>query len=656
MGRRGERMMRLCVLALVLSTLSAVPGRAYACGCFTPSTPPTPNEPYAVSQQSEQIIFEVNGDGTTTAHVLIRYEGKPESFAWILPAVGVPELGLSPQLLFALVEAATAPSMLSVPESLCPGQEYTCEYASCAEPRPRDTGCDAPETTTTGPTFGTTTTTTVLLADAGAAADFGLSTPPVNVMVLAEEVVGDYQTIIFSAGDAAGAVQWLGDNGFIVAPESAPFMQPYADAGMTFVAIRLVAGATADAIRPLRMTYQGPPMIPLKLTAVSAEPELSVTAYVSADEAFVPRDQELIYMRDEVIGSRFGTVAYGAAMSRAIDEAGGEAFVAEFAGPLSGGLFRSQTCCQSPGLCNIGGDGECQCPFSPDDAVDCRGDGSNPDEDDAVAIFERLQSRGALTRLTTRLNPEEMSFDPVFEPGEVMPSEPLVASEYTLDGCLGDTIERTRAETVRLLGACETVYCGHGECVVGAPALAACDCDEGYVVRLYTDLDGVRKPTCVPRVPVVDYAAASVEAVADACFGVDCGEGSCVDHGGFAACDCDEGYAAEARPDGPFCREIVLRSGSAGGVNHSARLRDVRVCRPSAPICGGRGWLVARESAPRIRGEVCERTTPDPSRFEPVECPDDEGCATASPVSSASGAWLLVVAVVALGVLRRRDM
>ena len=63
------------------------------------------------------------------------------------------------------------------------------------------------------------------------------------------------------------------------------------------------------------------------------------------------------------------------------------------------------------------------------------GDGTNPEEDDAVLLFDRLRSR-SMTRLTTRLNPEEMNFDPVFEPGEVRAAQPLVFADAFDHLCL----------------------------------------------------------------------------------------------------------------------------------------------------------------------------------------------------------------------------
>ena len=90
-------MNRLNVAALLCAALWLVsPQLAEACGCFSPPVPdPVAGDEFAVNQEAEQIIFEVPGDGTVTAHVLIRYQGKPSSFTWIVPVPSVPELALS---------------------------------------------------------------------------------------------------------------------------------------------------------------------------------------------------------------------------------------------------------------------------------------------------------------------------------------------------------------------------------------------------------------------------------------------------------------------------------------------------------------------------------------------------------------------------------
>jgi hypothetical protein len=91
-----------------------------------------------------------------------------------------------------------------------------------------------------------------------------------------DEQVGDYQTVTFRATEVAAAAQWLRDNG-LSSTRPPPHMEPYVDANMA--PAKLVLGAGISSIKPLRVAPV--PMIPLVLTAVAAEPHLTVTAFVT---------------------------------------------------------------------------------------------------------------------------------------------------------------------------------------------------------------------------------------------------------------------------------------------------------------------------------------------------------------------------------------
>lgn len=79
----------LAMAALSATYLLADAARALACGCLSPPIP-EPDADFAVNQQAEQIVFEVE-QGFVTAHVLIKYAGDPEQFGWLVPVPAVPE-------------------------------------------------------------------------------------------------------------------------------------------------------------------------------------------------------------------------------------------------------------------------------------------------------------------------------------------------------------------------------------------------------------------------------------------------------------------------------------------------------------------------------------------------------------------------------------
>ena len=656
------------VPALAALPLLTAPHDARACGCLSP--PEVTEGEYGVNQQAEQIIFEV-GDGTVTAHVLIRYAGEPDQFAWIVPVPNQPTLGLSETGAFALLDPETAPVTTVSPATACPDPRYVCEHQD---------DCYGGGGVKFDAGAGGTS---------GGGGTGGGGGPPGGVDVLDMQVVGSYETVTFAATDADLAVQWLQDNGFVVNDTTTPYMQPYIDAGMVFVAAKLVAGAGVDEIRPLKMTYQGDkPMIPLQLTAVAAEPHLTVTAYIYGDSLFTPVDHPVTTVDPERLSTdASGRVNYPMLLARTIDEAGGDAFVTEFAGapPYPNQSNDPSFCCTDAGdLCGVGGDMACQCPGTDFDATDCAA--FEGVQEGGTLLMELRDKYSSLTRLTTRLSPEEMTFDPMFQPGDPLgPSGRLVlqGSRYTLDGCRNDILDLTASDAVEAISDCASVYCGAGTCVPTDKGVG-CSCDAGHVARTFTDLDGEPSVTCVPATPPVDLSKDAP--LPDACAGVLCGSGTCVDLNGFAACACDGTAAAVLRADEntpiPMCAPITQLGSGPGAENYTTALLDVKVCAPPPPSCGENGWLVPNPNIQR-QGITCESSTPDPADMVPLPPPDCDGTGSSGtggepggsggsggsggPASADSGVascscrsgaptpgWLGGLALLALATLRRR--
>src|SRR5687767_4865158 len=91
-GIRGRMAsLRVAVALLAASSVTFAGVRiADACGCVSPPVPdPLGKKDYAVNQLAEQIIFEVE-QNWVTAHVLIKYAGDPQQFAWIVPVAEAP--------------------------------------------------------------------------------------------------------------------------------------------------------------------------------------------------------------------------------------------------------------------------------------------------------------------------------------------------------------------------------------------------------------------------------------------------------------------------------------------------------------------------------------------------------------------------------------
>jgi uncharacterized protein (TIGR03382 family) len=635
------------VLAFATSVMSATllvdTHVASACGCLSP--PAVTEGDFAVNQQAEQIIFEVE-PGWVTAHVLIRYAGDPAQFAWIVPVPEVPELGISSSSAFSIIDQQTAPDVTVSVEDVCPISEWYCAYHA----QPSCPGLFNTQEDQAG--YG--------LADAGASSDAFGAPPPVTV--IDEQVVGEYETVTFRANEAAAAVKWLRDNGFVVNQTTSIYMESYVQQNMVFVAAKLVAGAGAKAIRPLKLRYRASyPMVPLILTAVAAQPNLTVTSYIYAHQPYHPLGHPIVTLDEERIArDTKGRMNYPMSLARQIDEAGGDAFAIEYSGPTQQPVIGSGAmCCGFDyDVCGAAYDGQCQCPGDAFDAPDCEG------EPDLVAGFELLETLAnkytAVTRITTRVSAEEMTFDPQFSPDYDSTSMfgrlTLRGTQASLANCSGAILDHAKYIEIDAKQSCAATYCGlGGHCVVTTSG-PACECNQGYVAQRFIDLDSEASVTCVPRTPPVDLRA-NGEQLPNACTPGLCGAGTCIDRNGVAVCECAEGAAAAAgAAASPICETIVFDSTSAGAEDFSDGLREIDVCAPAPPTCYDGGWLVKRTS-PRP-GVNCGGTEPPDRLTHPGPKPTCGGpfglgcgCQSSTPPPATT---LAVFALAGFGVLRRR--
>ncbi len=638
--RKGDRAGMWLALAAVLGTLMGEPRRADACGCLSP--PAVTAGDYAVNQRAEQIIFEIEPNWVT-AHVLIKYAGKPESFAWLIPVPEVPELAISPISAFGLIDKATEPDITVQTENLCPTSAWTCAYhqqPQCGR------GVDD---------YGASD------GQGGASdASAGVNDPP-PVTVINEQVVGDYQTVTFRANEAAAATQWLRDNGFIVNSTTSIYMEPYVQANMVFVAAKLVPGAGVSSIKPLKMKYRAAfPTVPLLLTAVAADPHLTVTSYIYSDKPFRPQGHPVITIDpNKIARDSAGRLNYPMVLARSVDEAGGDGFAIEYRGNSLPTTFGNNSCCSNGGdFCGIGHNDKCECPGDAFDEVDCAKQG---DLVDGVKLVDALaQKYPILTRITTRVSPEEMRFDPTYErdtSGVGLTGRLAVRGKQpSLQGCESRIIDKDRYEQIEATAECSTLYCGAGGQCATTSAGAACQCAPGTVAQRFGDLDGAASVTCVPATPPVDLRAGGL-VLPDACAGVSCGNGSCIDRNGVAVCECNPGSAARAGTGtAPRCETIVSSTHTAGAMDYSEPLRGLDVCAPPPPTCGPGGWL--QKTGTSNPGVNCGGTEPAYGKTLPGAKPtcDDwfGGCVGCQSTGGSAIPMVGLAWVVAALLFRRR--
>lgn len=289
--------------------LTTSPARACG-GFFCSATNP-------VNQAAERIIFAKNNDATVTAVIEIQYQGPSTNFSWLLPISSVPmgdQIAVASNVAFQRLQQATNPQY-----NLTVRVEGTCD----SRPPTRGGGLTAAG----GPSI-----------NLGDSADDGSNG---GVTVEASGIVGSFEWTVISldpklTSPADAAVKWLGDNGYDV-PSGAPgLLGPYLEDGLYLLALRLKKGADVGSIRPIVLTYDADkPMIPIKLTAVAANDDMGVLAWLLGDTRAVPQNYNSLELNEARINWFSASANYNQVVTQAADDAGGQGFVTEQAGPTS---------------------------------------------------------------------------------------------------------------------------------------------------------------------------------------------------------------------------------------------------------------------------------------------------------------------------------
>ncbi len=263
--------------------------QAHACGGFFCGN-------FPMNQVAENILF-IQGEGTVTTHVQLQYSGEASDFAWILPMPSVPELAVSHNQIFNQLQFATQPGF----------QLNFQEEAGCGFP----------------PIFRT-------LEDDGSV----VAAESAAVEVVSQEQVGPYDTAVITSDDSQAIVNWLVDNDYQLGDLGIDLLHPYVEEGAFFLALKLVTDRDVGDLQPIALTYAAEePGIPIRLTAVATAPELSVIAWVLAEHRAIPKNYLHVRINEAAIDWFNGGFNYPEVVTLATNEAEGQAFVTDFAGP-----------------------------------------------------------------------------------------------------------------------------------------------------------------------------------------------------------------------------------------------------------------------------------------------------------------------------------
>jgi hypothetical protein len=135
---------------------------------------------------------------------------------------------------------------------------------------------------------------------------------------------------------SAELLKWLADNGFVVSDTARSIIDEYVALNKYFVAVKLLSGQETGAIQPVVLKFAGEvPCVPLKLTAIAALADMPVNLYVLGASRAVPSNYFEITLNQAKIDWLGGGQNYTAMVTAAANEAGGNAFIAEYAGSAS---------------------------------------------------------------------------------------------------------------------------------------------------------------------------------------------------------------------------------------------------------------------------------------------------------------------------------
>jgi MYXO-CTERM domain-containing protein len=311
----------LCGLPVAAVMMLALPGDARACGGLFCNGGPTPQNPFAplpVAQNGENVVFAITPDPaggapTLEAHIQILYTGDAAKFSWVVPVDAEPTLGTGTDRLFTALAGVTTPQF---------NVSYETSGTCIAEPQTMN----APTRGTTGNASGGTF---------GAAGSTGAAGPGVQVSF--QGAVGPFDAAVIKSDDPTALKTWLTDNGYTISDAAAALIDTYVHENKFFVALKLLNGVGVNQIQPITLKFRGAEAcVPLRLTAIAANPDMPVLVWVLGDKRVAPRGfLELEIDEARINWSSGGGNYFGpkGLVSVAANEAGGNAFITEYAGP-----------------------------------------------------------------------------------------------------------------------------------------------------------------------------------------------------------------------------------------------------------------------------------------------------------------------------------
>jgi hypothetical protein len=264
-----------------------------------------------VDQTGETIVFWIDESGPepfTEAHIQIQYEGEAEEFAWIIPVTAVPEVLVGSQALFDNMLQGTVPTFVQRTDTVgdCNGGGFGF---GCSADAAGDGGYWEP------------------YAETGGNEDGGPD-------ILDRGFAGAFEYVTLTGDSVDEVVTWLEMAGYAQDEDAPPILEEYLQEDFVFVAVKLRSGADVEEIHPLAIRYPGvEPCIPIRLTRIAAVDDMAIRAFFLGDARVAPTNWPHVVINHSRLDYANGAAGnYAQIVSLAIDEAGGRAFVTEYAG------------------------------------------------------------------------------------------------------------------------------------------------------------------------------------------------------------------------------------------------------------------------------------------------------------------------------------
>lgn len=284
------------LLAAGISLVPALAPRA-AQACAAPFYGPTSDK---TTVSGHKVAFAISPERTVLWHQLA-FDGPPGEFSWVLPVKKGAYLESSTDAWFEALDAFTSTRV------------YEIEPV-CAEAEPDESGCSSD-------------------SSSEVSAGGGQVAPP-TVTVVHHGSVGPYETVTLSSTDPKALESWLEKHGYVVPDAVRPIIADYVAEGFDFIALRLLPGAGAEAMTPVRViTPGGDPELPMRLAGTGAGERVPMTLYVIGTARYaIPSLQELVVPTEQLVWDyAAGSSNYAALRGATLAKAEGASYITPFA-------------------------------------------------------------------------------------------------------------------------------------------------------------------------------------------------------------------------------------------------------------------------------------------------------------------------------------